>query len=1119
MEFTVPDGESMVPGDRVILSGDGVTKTHIVESFTFAVDTVLNQVTGTARPYAGVDVNINADPGVQRSETADEFGDFIADFSTIGEDPHEQDTYDLDEGTEGGVSVSDDDGDRTFRRFGPPEQHVVAYVDDQMIHGYRWADGTPVTISVSHDEAGVWVEYYADSGNSGVPAWDPEQLVVEFAIPDGDPLVPGDQIVMSGDGITKTHIVEDFTLVVDTVTTKCPASLRPGAAVEVEHQDPPNPQRPRPPTSSAPTPPTSPGPARTATKRSSSTSPRAPRAMSPSPTSTATVRAGGSARRPTSSMSRPRGTRSGVTSGAPGTVEISINGAETWTVGVSDGLDGRQAGDFNLDLNTATPTWDLVPNDEVTVTHSTEPETKSHTVAALTAAYNYATATVDGTAAIGTDIHVWVDGTDPQVYRHEIATGGVWSANFSIVGDESPDEDATITLAAGDQGAANQCDLDRDCTFAGWQVSTPQFTVQRDSGDVWGNGWVPNATITVSLTSVPLGPDSFTVVADIDGNFGPVGFGYGLNPDDEVTIDDTFSSRTLVLSDVQVTRVDPQTEIVTGTAAPGQLVQVWVHNESASVDVTADGTTGDWSADFTGIGFDIQLAMQGAAGTHNAEMNQTQTDWQVLDSRFTVVLNEDFIGGVAWRPDWNVTVTVLASDAVTVKDSQVVPTNSGGEFGVYLTPGLVVPGDIVTVSDGWALKTTTVVGLTAVADVFGDTVFGTTSIPDSEVLVGVDGWSIGVDATTAVGAAWLLDVGANPHDPFDVVAGSAGFAEQVDPDFDRTRVTWVAREPVFTVNPAMDHVFGSGWLADAVVRVEVYDSGMSSKGYQDVTADPGGLIDANFVPTVVDILPGDIVEVSDAELTKTHSVLDLVANPDVGSDAIAGTTTGSDAVDVDVWVDGGQVGQVAPSGGVWSLEFGTVDYLGREVRPGGSGGAVHHDDDGDGTQALWSLVPASFTVYRDSGDVWGGAWAPSVTVTVSMTNESEPTPPFMVDTDATGSFDSSQAVPATGFGRELVPGEIVWVDDGTTIKSLVVSDIAVSGADATTDTVSGTATGEPMVDVWERLTGNGMMTRTNPSGLWDANLSTVGLDLIRGHGRRNVRRRRRRRSDTGRLVV
>ena len=70
---------------------------------------------------------------------------------------------------------------------------------------------------------------------------------------------------------------------------------------------------------------------------------------------------------------------------------------------------------------------------------------------------------------------------------------------------------------------------------------------------------------------------------------------------------------------------------------------------------------------------------------------------------------------------------------------------------------------------------------------------------------------------------------------------------------------------------------------------------------------------------------------------------------------------------------------------------------------------------------------------------------------------------------------------------------MVFVDDGTTVKSQVVSDIMVTGADATTDMVSGTATGEPKVHVWENSAGNTVKVLAAPGGTWDADFSAVPL--------------------------
>ena len=113
-------------------------------------------------------------------------------------------------------------------------------------------------------------------------------------------------------------------------------------------------------------------------------------------------------------------------------------------------------------------------------------------------------------------------------------------------------------------------------------------------------------------------------------------------------------------------------------------------------------------------------------------------------------------------------------------------------------------------------------------------------------------------------------------------------------------------------------------------------------------------------------------------------MLVLIANPHVGFDTVSGTTTGGDVPDVQAWIDGGPTPQVTPVAGAWSVDFSAPEVGPYDIYWGDSGGATHADADGDATQTLWSLPLAEFTVYRETGDVWGNSWAPGVTVRVLL---------------------------------------------------------------------------------------------------------------------------------------
>jgi hypothetical protein len=111
--------------------------------------------------------------------------------------------------------------------------------------------------------------------------------------------------------------------------------------------------------------------------------------------------------------------------------------------------------------------------------------TKTHTVANLAVtAVDPGADTVLGTAAPGADI--WVNTwAEFGASRHEVAGGGGgWTADFSIPGDESFEQN-TFDIVPGSEGEAHQPDNDEDATNIYW---TPGGTI---SGTVTDSGGSP----------------------------------------------------------------------------------------------------------------------------------------------------------------------------------------------------------------------------------------------------------------------------------------------------------------------------------------------------------------------------------------------------------------------------------------------------------------------------------------------------------------------------------------------------------------------------------------------------------------------------------------------------
>ena len=316
----------------------------------------------------------------------------------------------------------------------------------------------------------------------------------------------------------------------------------------------------------------------------------------------------------------------------------------------------------------------LVPGDLVTVDDATS--TKDVVVSDVAVVgVDPDTEVVTGTAGVDAPIQVWVH-DDSGAFIDTVADGsGDWSVDFTSVGYD---------IVVGTQGGVAELDDDGDGTQTDWYVPNPMFTVHRESGDVFGNGWAGDTSVLVVLGD-PTSPDeSFSVMTDEFGNFGPsefvdVGFGHGLVPGDLVTVDDATSTKDVVVSDVAVVEVDPDTEVVTGTAGVDAPIQVWVHDDSgAFIDTVADGS-GDWSVDFTSVGYDIVVGTQGGVAELDDDGDGTQTDWYVPNPMFTVHRESGDVFGNGWAGDTS--VLVVLGDPTSPDESFSVMTDEFGNFG------------------------------------------------------------------------------------------------------------------------------------------------------------------------------------------------------------------------------------------------------------------------------------------------------------------------------------------------------------------------------------------------------------------------------------------------------
>ena len=208
----------------------------------------------------------------------------------------------------------------------------------------------------------------------------------------------------------------------------------------------------------------------------------------------------------------------------------------------------------------------------------------------------------------------------------------------------------------------------------------------------------------------------------------------------------------------------------------------------------------------------------------------------------------------------------------------------------------------------------------------------------------------------------------------------------------------------------------------------------------------------------IHMVPGDTVTVSAGGATKTTVVTRLEITGVEGNvvSGIADTST------VQLWVGGTPVSRsVAVVDGHWSANVGEPGLNPSETATTtlGAGSFIsteEMDEDGDGTQADYNVRAPRFAVNLDGRGISATQFAPGSTLVLTInekvldTNEST----FNENGDIWFEFDSS---------LEIHAGDTVVVGDGTTTKTTVVTDIAISPIVG--DTASGTATAGP-VNVW-----------------------------------------------------
>lgn len=287
--------------------------------------------------------------------------------------------------------------------------------------------------------------------------------------------------------------------------------------------------------------------------------------------------------------------------------------------------------DLSFQLIDFSGQYDMKPGDLVTVTNGIT--TKTHKVIDFSITeIDIATDVVSGLAEPGSDIGSWICDDYDCAERFVIADQyGHWSANFSIIENAAADW-GTYDFTLGTGVEAKQEDEDGDNTVVAMDVLTPHIQASAQADWVLANGWAEGTTVNITINGIPngnavMGPASWNTNR-IVGEFDLAG--YDIQVGDVITVDGSGITKTLTVSAIHITDVDPVSDTVSGKANAGAEVYVRASPDGDWVErwITASDPSGTWSVTYT-IDYDLVPGSNGFAEEYDEDGDATLVDWEV----------------------------------------------------------------------------------------------------------------------------------------------------------------------------------------------------------------------------------------------------------------------------------------------------------------------------------------------------------------------------------------------------------------------------------------------------------------------------------------------------------
>ena len=581
--------------------------------------------------------------------------------------------------------------------------------------------------------------------------------------------------------------------------------------------------------------------------------------------------------------------------------------------------------------------YDLQVGDKVTLTDEFGTST-THQVQPLSiTAVDVKLDTVAGTADVGAQLQVWIHGQEDPPVEVTVAGDRTWLA--SLGGD--------ITFGTG--GRSWVITEGGNATAVDWYVPNPHFTVFPEWEWYDGYDWPDGVPVTITVD----GKEECETEGESSGGFFNGGFPEGCDVavGDIVRFEDGETFREHEVQDLSISKVDPEDNIIKGTANPGAEVHVWPHATGEEEMVIAN-PKGKWNVDFTGT-YDLMPGDGGRAEIRDEFGNATAVDWYIPQPRFTIFPDAQWFDGIDWPDGAVITISVKNKPECTFE------RESWGNFfnGDFPEGCVIVARDRVTFTDGKIIRKHTVQNLAIlIVDEEENTVSG---IADSGKVVHLWVWNSAdgsfVDGSdlevTAVDGEWLVDyddVG------LDLQIGMGIQAEIRDENGNATSVDLLVPDPRMVASLSENWVYFVDFIPGSTLTLSIIGADWELTS----TADVNGFAWINLEGW--ELKPDDRLVVTDGNTKKelvvegfTFDVFDLT------NGHLAGTAP--EPFGRTVWAgfgyeDGGWSQYVTTDGtGAWLADYGgpiPPDYWWVW--------AQIFDDDGDATE----LRPA-LTIWPD----------------------------------------------------------------------------------------------------------------------------------------------------------